>query len=582
MKIFKSFRWLDYVLAIILLGFVFLQVTFEMRLIKTMGELIGLIQSHYQFMTPLTMADIWAVGGRMVLNAAIILASILVVNFLSNYISSSVAMRLRRNIFVKVQSFSKEQIDKFSTASLITRSTNDVSQIQQTIQQILKMATTAPIMAAHAIKEIVASSFELTLSTVIALCIMLTLIVVTFSLIAPKFAILQKKTDRLNLLARENLTGIRVIRAFNTEDEQEEKFAGANEDLTKTVLYVNRVSSFMSPGMTLIMNSMSLIIYWLGATLINNGTLQYYTMVTFSQYSMHVLMSFMLISVIFLTFPRGLVSAKRINEVLSQESNISDGKDEQVKEGEGKIEFRNVSFRYPDAQVDVLTDVSFVAEKGQTVAFIGATGSGKSTLINLIPRFFDVTSGEVLVDGKNVKDYKLEDLNALIGYVPQKSYLFTGSIKNNLSIGDEGITDEQILEAIEIAQASEFVSKLEDGIDHHIERGGTNVSGGQRQRLCIARAIAKNPEIFIFDDSFSALDYKTDKKLRNELMTKTKDKTKIIVAQRIGTILDADKIIVLHDGKVVGMGTHSELMKNCSEYSEIALSQLSEEELKNA
>lgn len=582
MRIFKSFRWFDYLLAALLVAIVVVQVTFEMRLIETMGELVGVIQSHYQYNTSLTMADIWAVAFKMLINAATILASVLVVNFLANYISASVAKNLRRNIFVKVQSFSKEQIDKFSTASLITRSTNDVSQVQQTIQQLLKMATTAPIMAGYAVKQIVASSYELTLSTVISLVVMLVLIIVTFLLIAPKFNLLQKKTDRLNLIARENLTGIRVIRAFNTESIQEEKFAEANEDATKTVLFVNRVSSFMMPGMTLIMNSMSLIIYWLGSALINNGSLQYYQMITFSQYSMHVLMSFMLISVIFLTFPRGYVSAKRINEILQEESKIVDGLDESEKVGEGVIEFKNVSFKYPDAEVQVLTDISFVANKGETVAFIGSTGSGKSTLINLIPRFFDVTEGEVLVDGKNVKDYKLDDLNKLIGYVPQKSYLFTGNIKNNLCLGNPNASDEEILTALDIAQASDFVSSLDDGIEHHIERGGTNVSGGQRQRLCIARAILKDPEIFIFDDSFSALDYKTDKKLRAELMQKTKDKTRLIVAQRIGTILDADKIIVLQDGKMVGMGNHKYLMENCSEYKEIALSQLSKEELENA
>lgn len=582
MRIFKSFRWFDYLLAALLVAIVVVQVTFEMRLIETMGELVGVIQSHYQYNTSLTMADIWAVAFKMLINAATILASVLVVNFLANYISASVAKNLRRNIFVKVQSFSKEQIDKFSTASLITRSTNDVSQVQQTIQQLLKMATTAPIMAGYAVKQIVASSYELTLSTVISLVVMLVLIIVTFLLIAPKFNLLQKKTDRLNLIARENLTGIRVIRAFNTESIQEEKFAEANEDATKTVLFVNRVSSFMMPGMTLIMNSMSLIIYWLGSALINNGSLQYYQMITFSQYSMHVLMSFMLISVIFLTFPRGYVSAKRINEILREESKIVDGLDESEKVGEGVIEFKNVSFKYPDAEVQVLTDISFVANKGETVAFIGSTGSGKSTLINLIPRFFDVTEGEVLVDGKNVKDYKLDDLNKLIGYVPQKSYLFTGNIKNNLCLGNPNASDEEILTALDIAQASDFVSSLDDGVEHYIERGGTNVSGGQRQRLCIARAILKDPEIFIFDDSFSALDYKTDKKLRAELMQKTKNKTRLIVAQRIGTILDADKIIVLQDGKMVGMGNHKYLMENCSEYKEIALSQLSKEELENA
>ena len=374
------------------------------------------------------------------------------------------------------------------------------------------------------------------------------------------------------------MTGLRVVRAYNAEAEQEAKFDNANKDLTKTTLFVNRVTAFLFPGMDLIMYGLSLAIYWFGAYLINNGSLFYPDLVTFTQYAMHVLMSFMFISMLFVMIPRGIVSARRVRDVLSTKTKIHDGSDQQEKTSKGTIEFKNVSFCYPDAEVKVLEEISFTANAGETVAFIGSTGSGKSTLINLIPRFFDATEGQILIDGKDIKDYKLEDLNNLLGYVPQKGYLFSGTIKSNLQYGKKDATEEEMQKALSIAQA-DFVKKLEGGLDYEIAQGGTNVSGGQRQRLCIARAIIKQPEIYIFDDSFSALDYKTDKVLRKRLKKETASATKLIVAQRIGTIIDADKIIVLDEGKMVGYGTHKELLQTCEVYKEIALSQLSKEEL---
>ena len=442
----------------------------------------------------------------------------------------------------------------------------------------LRMAIMAPTMGTFAVVKIIGSSVELTWTTVGALCLMLGLIVFMGVVAVPKFAHIQKKTDKINGVTRENLNGIRVVRAYNAEQEQEQKFEEVNNDLTKTSLFVHRVMAFMFPGMDIIMNGLSLAIYWFGAYLINIGNLQYYTLVTFTQYSMHVLMSFMFIAVLFITIPRGIVSARRIKEVLEQTTKIHDGENKQEKSSCGTIEFKNVGFRYPDAEVEVLENISFVANKGETVAFIGSTGSGKSTLVNLIPRFFDATSGQILIDGKDIKDYKQEDLSDLLGFVPQKGYLFSGTVKSNLEYGKKDATEEEMWEALDIAQAN-FVKDLENGLEASISQGGTNVSGGQRQRLCIARAVIKKPEIYVFDDSFSALDYKTDKVLRQRLKEETKDATKIIVAQRIGTIIDADKIIVLDEGKMVGYGNHKQLMESCEVYKEIALSQLSEEEL---
>ncbi len=399
-----------------------------------------------------------------------------------------------------------------------------------------------------------------------------------FFVAVPKFSQIQKKTDRINNVTRENLTGIRVVRAYAAENEQEQKFNNINNDLTKTQLFVNRAMALMWPGMDLIMNALSIAIYFIGAFLIDGGSLVYPDLVVFVSYSMHVVMSFMFIAMLFVVIPRGVVSGRRINEVLGTVSKVQDGNGIKGDNLAGEIEFRNVSFRYPDAEMNTLENISFKVNKGQTIAFIGSTGSGKSTLVNLITRFYDASFGEVLIDGENIKNYKISDLNNKIGYVPQQGYLFSGTVKSNLLYGNENATDEQIEKALEISQ-SDFVKNLEGGVNAEIAQGGTNVSGGQRQRLSIARAIIKNPEFYIFDDSFSALDYKTDKTLRKELSKYTKDATKIIVAQRVGTIMDADQIVVLSEGRIVGVGTHKELLETCDVYKEIALSQLDKEEL---
>lgn len=576
-KLLRYLKWYEWIMAVVVVGIIVLQVNLEMELIQKMGEIIGLIQSHAKGIIVLTASMLWEVGLKMILYALGICISVVGVNFLASKIASGFSRRLRYNVFKKVNSFSMEEMNKFSTASLITRSTNDVKQVEQTVFITLRMAITAPVMGGYAVSKIIGSSLELTWATVGALGVMLALVLFLFFVAVPRFSKIQQKTDKINNVARENLTGIRVVRAYNAEKEQEQKFEKVNTDLTKTQLFVNRVMSIMWPGMDFIMNGLSIAIYWIGAFLIDANMLGYDTMVIFVQYAMHVIMSFMFIAMLFVVIPRGVVSGRRINEVLSTKSKIYDGNG--VKpEAKGSIEFRNVSFRYPDAEMNVLENISFKVNKGETIAFIGSTGSGKSTLINLIPRFFDATYGDIYIDGENIKDYKIEDLNQKIGYVPQKGYLFSGTIKSNLLYGNENATEEDMIQALKISQ-SDFVKKLEKGLDHEIAQGGTNVSGGQRQRLSIARAIVKKPEIYIFDDSFSALDYKTDKNLRKALKKYTGDATKVIVAQRVGTIIDADKIVVLDEGKMVGFGTHDELLQSCEVYKEIALSQLSKEEL---
>ena len=572
-------QFIDWILSILVVGVIVFQVYLEMELIEYMGNIISLIQQHAQG-AELTSQALWDVGWKMILIALGICVSVIVVNFMASMVAARFSKKLRTTIFSKVNSFSMEEMNKFSTASLITRSTNDIKQVEQTIFMTLRMAITAPVMACFAISKIIGSSVELSWTTAGALLVMILLVLFLFFVAVPKFSQIQKKTDKINNVTRENLTGLRVVRAYNAEKEQEEKFEVVNKDLTKTNLFVNRVMALMWPGLELIMNGLTIAIYWVGAYLINVSAIEYYTMVTFTQYAMHVLMSFMFISMLFVFIPRGVVSGRRINEVLSTKSKISDGEGvSTTEENKGTVEFKNVSFKYPDAEEYVLKDISFKVNKGETIAFIGSTGSGKSTLINLIPRFFDATEGEVLVDGEDVKQYKIKELNKKLGYVPQKGYLFSGTIKSNLLYGNKNATDEELEMCLKISQAN-FVKKLEGGIDYEIAQGGTNVSGGQRQRLSIARALVKKPEILIFDDSFSALDYKTDKNLRKALKKHTKDATKIIVAQRIGTIIDADKIVVLDEGKMVGYGTHDELLKSCEVYKEIALSQLSQEELK--
>ena len=574
LKLLKYLKWYDYLLSLVVVAFVVGQVWLNIRLIESMGEIVALIQAHAEG-AALTSEMLWDLGIKMILMAVGICLCVIVIAFLASKISTSFSRTLRSKVFSKVNSFSMEEMNKFSTASLITRSTNDIRQVEQTVFMTLRMAIMAPVMAGFSIAKIVGSSMELTWATVVSVLLLLVLIILLFIFAVPKFTSIQKKTDKINNVTRENLTGIRVVRAYNAEKEQEQKFETVNEDLTKTNLFVNRLMALLSPGMNIIMNGLSVAIYVLGAYLINGGSLEYSTMVTFVSYAMNILMSFMFISMMFVMVPRGVVSGRRINEILSTTTKIHDG--EGVKtENEGSVEFKNVFFKYPDAEEYVLEDISFKVNKGETIAFIGSTGSGKSTLINLIPRFFDASEGEILVDGVDIKQYKLSELNDKIGYVPQKGYLFSGTIRSNLCYGDENASEEKLIEALKISQ-SNFVKKLDGGLDHPIAQGGTNVSGGQRQRLSIARAIVKQPEIYIFDDSFSALDYKTDKTLRKALKKYTKDATKIIVAQRVGTILDADKIVVLNEGKMVGMGTHDELLKTCEVYREIAESQLGKE-----
>lgn len=571
-KIFRNFRWYEYLLILLNVAIVVTQVYFEMELIDKMAELIGKVQ------TVETVASIWRSGRMMLLYAGIIMLSSISSAGLVTYISSKFAERLRSDIFRTVNGFSQEEINKFSTASLITRSTNDVTQIQTTMQMVLRAGIMAPAMTIFSIVNMVSSSAQLSWTTGISVIVMFLLFGVLFFLVVPAFNKIQKQTDRLNSVTRENLTGVRVVRAYNTEKLQEEKFDGVNKELTKLNLYTGRVMSLMNPFMNLIFNGLSLAIYWLGAHLINTTSLVYSDLVAFTQYGMHILMGFMFLSMIIVMLPRAIVSGRRIGEVLGTKTKIVPGTFDGETEVKGKVEFRNVSFRYPDAEMNVLENINFVANQGETVAFIGSTGSGKSTLVNLIPRFFDVSYGQILIDGVDVKEYTHDALNKKLGFVPQKGVLFSGTVEENVKYGAEDISEEEVQRALKISQ-SDFVKKLDGGLQYEVAQGGTNVSGGQRQRLCIARAIAKSPEIYVFDDSFSALDYKTDKKLRKALAKNTKDATKIIVAQRVGTIMDADKIIVLDNGRMVGMGTHKELLENCEVYKEIALSQLSKEEL---
>ena len=535
------------------------------------------------------MKDILINGGYMLLCAFGSLLSSIFVGYLAANISATFSLKTRKKLFTKVESLPMQEVKKFQTSSLITRTTNDITQVEMLIAMGLQLLIKAPITAIWAITKILNKSVEWSIITAIAVAVLLTVIICLMLIVMPRFKIVQKLTDKLNNVTRENLTGIRVVRAFNAEDYQEEKFNKVNNDLTNLQLFNQKCFSIMSPVMYLVMYFLTLSIYFVGATLIKDAMLAdkltlFGNMVVFSSYAMQIIMAFLMLAMIFMMLPRAQVSAKRINEVLDTEISIKDGNISSNKTKlKGCVEFKNVSFKYPDAEEYLLKDISFKANKGETVAFIGSTGSGKSTLINLIPRFYDVTDGEVLVDGINVKDYKEEFLHNKIAYVPQKAVIFDGTVSSNVSYGDNGkeISDKKIKEAIKVAQAEEFVLKMDDKYNTHISSGGTNVSGGQKQRLSIARAIARDPEIYIFDDSFSALDYKTDSVLRHELKKYTKDATSIIVAQRIGTIMNADTIIVLDNGEVAGMGTHKELLKNCEVYKEIALSQLSKEELEN-
>ncbi len=583
LKLFKNFRKKEWILAGISLVFIVLQVWMDLTMPDYMSEITTLVQTPGS-----EMADILIAGGKMLLFALGSLAASVATAVCAAKIASEFAAILRSRLFRKVQSFSMEEIGRFSAASLITRSTNDITQVQMLIVMGLQMLIKAPIMAVWAICKISGKEWEWTLATGVAVVVLLSIVGICVVLAMPKFKKLQTLTDDLNCVTRENLNGLRVVRAYNAEEYQEEKFETANKNLTGTQLFAMRTMSFLMPSIQLIMSGLSLSIYWIGAILINEAQIMdkislFSEMMVFSQYAIQVVMSFMMLVMIFMILPRASVSAKRINEVMDTELTIHNGTRMDGEKGKtGEIEFRNVSFRYPDAGEYAVRNISFTAKKGETIAFIGATGCGKSTVINLIPRFYDTTEGEVLVDGVNVKEYDQHALRNKIGYVSQKAVLFSGSIRSNIAYGENGKTrprHEEIALAAATAQADEFVEKTEDTYDGYVAQGGANFSGGQKQRLSIARAIARKPEIFIFDDSFSALDYKTDRKLREALDRECRAATRLIVAQRIGTIRDADKIIVLEEGKIAGIGSHNELMQNCEVYKQIAFSQLSKEEL---
>ena len=581
-KLLKRLDKKDIIYAIICIIFIILQVWLDLKMPDYMSEITVLVQTEGS-----KMQDILINGGYMVLCALGSFTFAVIAGYLAATISSNFSRNLRKEIFDKVENIDTEEVKGFSTSSLITRTTNDVTQVEMLIAIGLQLLIKAPITAIWAVTKILNKSWQWSALTGVAVVILLSVIIVLMIIVVPRFKKVQKLIDKLNGVTRENLTGIRVVRAFNAEGYQEKKFDKVNTDLTDLQLYNQKKFAIMSPVMYMIMYCLTLGIYFIGAYLIENSVLAdkitvFGNMVVFSSYAMQVIMSFLMLAMIFMILPRAQVSANRINEVLDTKESIKEGTFDGKTKEVGTVEFKNVSFRYPDADEYLLRNISFKANKGETVAFIGSTGSGKSTLINLIPRFYDATDGEVLVDGVNVKDYKEEALNNKLGYVPQKAVMFNGTVNYNIAYGDNGkgkISEKKIQEAAKVAQASEFIEKMDDKYETQIAQGGTNVSGGQKQRLAIARAIARDPEIYIFDDSFSALDYKTDSVLRRELKNYTKDATSLIVAQRIGTIMNADKIIVLDSGKCVGMGTHKELLKNCEVYKKIALSQLSKEEL---
>ena len=584
-KILKRLTKKEIIYAIICVVLVASHVWLELKVPDYMSEITRLVQTQGS-----QMKTIITQGVFMLICAFASLTCNIVSNYFSSKVSSSFSATLRANIFEKVQQMGTTEIKKFSTSSLITRTTNDVMQIESLISMGLHAMIKAPVMSILAILKILNKGFEWSILTACCVSILMFVVACLIIIVVPRFKIVQKLIDKINGVTRENVSGIRVIRAFNSEKYQTDKFQEINDELTKTQLFNQRCFAIMNPMMNLVMHAQTLGIYIIGAILIQKAGLTdkitlFSNMVVFSSYGMHVIMSFLVLALIFMMIPRAAISANRINEVLDEEVAVRDGKHNSETKETGVVEFKNVSFKYPDADEYVLENISFKVNKGETIAFIGSTGSGKSTLINLIPRFYDVTEGEVLVDNINVKDYKIESLNNKLGYIPQKAVMFTGTVEENVAYGKNGkgkITLEKVKEAVKVAQGKDFVEKLENTYKGHIARGGTNISGGQKQRLAIARAIARDPEIYIFDDSFSALDYKTDLQLRKELKKYTKDATCMIVAQRIGTIINADQIVVLNEGKCVGIGTHKELLKNCEVYKEIALSQLSKEELDNA
>ena len=582
-KLFKYMSKKDWSLIFISIIFIVFQVWLDLKLPDYMSEITALVETEGSDMNEVLVA-----GGQMLLCALGSLASSICVVGFASKVASNFSAKLRELQFNQVESFSMEEINHFSTASLITRSTNDITQIQMFVAMGLQMVIKAPITAVWAITKIAGKGWEWSFATGAAVFALLIMIVVIVILAIPKFKKVQGLTDNINRITREQLTGLRVVRAYNAETYQEDKFGKANDELTSTNRFTNRVMAIMNPGMQGIMNGLTLAIYWIGAILIGSAVLMgdkinlFSEMVVFVNYAMQVVMAFMMLSMILIMFPRASVAAKRVREVIETPLSIIDGKKKNHSDLKGEVEFKNVSFKYPGAADYVIKDISFTAHKGESVAFIGSTGSGKSTLINLVPRFYDASEGEVLIDGMNVKEYSQEDLHDKFGYVPQTAVMFAGTIQSNVAYGDNGkqiYTQDDVKTAVKVAQAQTFVEKKPDTYNSAVAQGGTNLSGGQKQRLSIARAICREPEIYIFDDSFSALDYKTDRALRLALNEKTSHITSLIVAQRIGTIMDADKIIVLEEGHMVGMGTHKELMETCEVYQEIALSQLSKEEL---
>ncbi|HZJ77048.1 MAG TPA: ABC transporter ATP-binding protein [Oscillospiraceae bacterium] len=581
-KLLKRFKWIEWLQLAVSIAFISGQVWLDLKLPDYMSEVTRLVQTPGS-----EIREIWVTGGYMLLCAVGSLIAAFIVGFFAARLAATLSYRLRTDLYDKVESFSMEEIGLFSTSSLITRSTNDITQVQTIVAMGLQVMIKAPIMATWAIVKISGKSWQWSTATGSAILFLISIVSVLIIFAMPKFKIIQKLIDNLNRVTRENLIGVRVVRAYNAEDYQTDKFEVANEKLTKTNLFTGRLMAIMMPSMQLIMNGLSLSIYWIGAYLINGAAMEaklglFTDMIVYSSYAMQVVMSFMMLIMIFVIFPRAAVSINRINEVLDTDAKIIDGDLSQIPWSMGEVEFKNVSFKYPDANEYVLHNISFKAEPGETIAFIGSTGSGKSTLINLIPRFYDATEGEILINGINIKEYKQKDLYNKIGYVPQKAVIFSGTIKSNIDFGEghkKKLNLEDIKEAAEIANASEFIEKMKNTYDAAVAQGGTNLSGGQKQRLAIARAIGREPEILIFDDSFSALDYKTDKKLREDLDKQKIGSTTFIVAQRIGTIRNADKIIVLDEGKIVGIGRHDELIKDCHVYQEIAYSQLSKEEI---
>lgn len=585
-KIFKQFNKKDWALVFVVAILIVFQVWLDLKLPDYMSEITRILQSEGYIIK-----DILVQGGYMLLCAFGSLGSAVIVGYITSFISADFSMNLRRRIFKKVEDFSMREIKKFETSSLITRTTNDVTQLEMLVAMGMQLIIKAPVMCIWAITKIINKNIEWSLLVLAGVAILLVTIGILLKIVYPRFEKVQKLIDGVNGVTRESVTGIRVVRAFNAEEYQENRFDKVNNDLTNMQLFNQKCFAILDPVMNIVMHFLTLGIYFIGAYLIDAAHMVdkitlFSNMVVFSSYGMQVIMSFLMLAMIFMILPRASVSAKRINEVLDEELSLKDG----ILDGNealevGTVEFKNVSFKYPDASEYVLKDISFKVNKGETVAFIGSTGSGKSTLINLIPRFYDATEGEVLIDGINIRDYKLKELHNKIGYVPQKAVMFMGSVKSNVGYGSVNGTKPtlgKIKEAIDVAQASSFIKEMDGEYEAHIAQGGTNVSGGQKQRLSIARAIARDPEIYIFDDSFSALDFKTDATLRRALKEYTKDATSIIVAQRIGTIINADKIVVLNEGECVGIGTHKELLKSCKVYQEIALSQLSKEELENA